>query len=49
MPATLNEKEVKTRWPVDEGLIAGTTKHVGNKFLSTDVPSVVRCRFKVGI
>ena len=28
-PDTLNEKAVKTRWPVAEGLIAGTTRQTG--------------------
>ena len=32
--ATLNEKEVKTRYPVEEGLTAGTTKQTGTKSLS---------------
>ena len=33
--ASRNEKEVKTKWPVEEGLVAGTTKQVGDKFLVT--------------
>ena len=27
--ATIGEKELKTNWPIEEGLIAGTTKQTG--------------------
>lgn len=30
-PATHNEKEIKTRYPITEGLTAGTTKQKGKK------------------
>ncbi len=48
--ATLNEKEIKTRWPVEQGLVAGTTKQRNeNKFLNTGVTSLVACKDKIGI
>lgn len=31
MPTTKGEKELKTDWPVEEGLTAGTTKQTGRK------------------
>ena len=48
--ATHNEKEVKTRYPVDEGLTAGTNKLEGR--VSNLVPeegSLVPQRSKVGL
>lgn len=27
--ATIGEKELRTNWPVEEGLVAGTTKQTG--------------------
>ena len=29
-PATVEEKELRTEYPIEEGLIAGTTRQVGN-------------------
>ncbi len=29
-PAEKGEKEIKTKWPIEKGLIAGTTKQIGN-------------------
>ena len=31
MANTIGEKELKTDWPVEEGLTAGTTKQTGDK------------------
>lgn len=31
--ATMKEKEVKTKWPVEVGTTAATTKQVGKKYL----------------
>ena len=47
--ATHNEKEVKTRYPVAEGLEAGTEKQTGFKFLNTNVKSLVASKDKVGL
>ena len=52
-PDTHNEKAVKTRWPIDEGLIAGTTRQTGERFLhatgldggTTNIP----CRNREGL
>lgn len=32
-PDTHNQKAVKTRWPVEEGLTGGTQRQVGARFL----------------
>lgn len=48
--ATHNEKEVKTEYPVEEGLTGGTQKQIGR--VSNLVPeesSVVAQREKVGL
>ena len=29
--ATIGEKEIRTDWPIEEGLIAGTTKQEGRQ------------------
>lgn len=48
--ATHNEKEVKTRYPVDEGLTAGTTKQTGNETtLEAEDFSQIPQRLKRGI
>jgi len=51
--ATIGEKEIKTDWPVEEGLIAGTTKQVGERFLVPEgingVTSIVENKEKVGL
>ncbi len=31
MANTKGEKELRTNWPIEEGLIAGTTTQTGNK------------------
>tara|TARA_Y100000310_G_scaffold336290_1_gene420413 strand:- start:786 stop:953 length:168 start_codon:yes stop_codon:yes gene_type:complete len=46
---THNEKAVKTRWPVEEGLEAGTNKQTGKRFLSPEVSSKVSSKDKVGL
>lgn len=52
-PDTMTEKAVKTRWPVTEGLTAGTTKQTGDKFLEPEgingVTSTVPSRYKKGL
>ena len=40
-PAQHDEKELQTRYPVEEGLILGTTKQVGKKFLHPEVKSLI--------
>ena len=30
-PAEKGEKEIKTKWPIEKGLIAGTTKQTGRQ------------------
>ena len=51
--ATHNEKEVKTKYPVEEGTTAGTTKQTGDKYLhpqgSLGVKSTVYSKDKVGL
>lgn len=48
--ATHNEKEVKTEYPVEEGLIAGTNKQTGRQMnLVAEEGSIVREIDKVGI
>ena len=50
MANTIKEKELKTDWPVEEGLTAGTTKQTGRKM--TLIPtegSIVPRRYKVGM
>ncbi len=42
-------KELKTKWPHEEGLVAGTTKQVGDKYLHAQVGSNVPRRDKIGI
>lgn len=49
-PATHNEKEIKTRWPVTEGIIAETTKQTGRKMtLTAEKGSNVPRREKAGM
>ena len=47
--ATHNEKEVKTDYPVEEGLVAGTTKQTGRQSFLIPEKSVVSKRKCVGI
>ena len=37
--ASRNEKEVRTEYPVVEGLIAGTTKQTKDRFLKPEFPT----------
>ena len=30
----IGQKEIRTEWPVEEGLTAGTTKQTGERFLN---------------
>jgi hypothetical protein len=49
-PATHNEKEVKTIYPVDKGLTAGTQTQEGREsILIAQEGSLVKERFKEGI
>jgi len=43
-PAEHDQKETQTRYPVVEGLIFGTTKRVGRKFLRAEEGSIVRVK-----
>ena len=49
----MSEKAVKTRWPVDEGLTAGTTKQTGKRALEPEgiggLKSTVPTRDKEGL
>jgi len=50
MANTYNQKELKTKWPITSGLIAGSTKQKGRR--STLVPergSLVPSRKKIGV
>lgn len=51
--ATLTEKEVKKRYPVEEGLTAGTTKQTKEKFLKPQgyngITTRVAARKKAGL
>lgn len=47
--ATHNEKEVKTKYPVEEGLIAGTTKQEGREMSLKPQYSHVPERLKKGL
>jgi len=47
--ATHNEKEVKTKWPVEIGTTAATTKQVGKKYLHPTDGTLVPKRLRVGI
>jgi hypothetical protein len=47
---TAGEKELKTNWPVEEGLVAGTTKQTGRKmYLIATEGSLVSQKDKIGI
>lgn len=47
--ATHNEKEVKTKYPVEEGLIAGTTKQENKEMLLKPKLSKITKRELVGM
>ena len=52
-PDEFNEKALRTEWPVDEGLTAGTTRQEGDKFLHPegihDTRSTVKSKDNVGL
>lgn len=41
MANTIGEKELKTKWPVEEGLTAGTQKQTGDRTLQPTETSTV--------
>jgi len=45
----LRRKEIKTKWPVEEGTDFGTTKQTGDKYLHPQLGSLVPRRLKVGL
>jgi hypothetical protein len=48
--ATTGEKEIKTDWPVEEGLVAGTTKQEGRvSNLVAQERSTVLERYRKGL
>tara|TARA_R100001480_G_scaffold130684_2_gene128117 strand:+ start:563 stop:730 length:168 start_codon:yes stop_codon:yes gene_type:complete len=48
-PAEIKQKEIKTEWPVEEGLTAGTQKQTGRTTnLVIQEQSLVPDRVKVG-
>ena len=49
MADTRNQAEVKTRYPVVEGLTAETTKQTGKKFLHPEEKTLIPGRLMVGI
>lgn len=50
MASTIGEKELKTAWPVESGLTAGTTKQAGrSSYLKATVSSKLREVDLVGI
>lgn len=49
MANTNREKELKTNWPVEEGLTARTTKQTGKKYLHAENRSVVESKDLLGI
>ncbi|NJO30853.1 MAG: hypothetical protein HC874_27345 [Richelia sp. SL_2_1] len=49
MASTAQQKEVKTRWPVEEGLTAGTTKQTGRVTNLVPEKSFVREEEKIGL
>lgn len=42
MPGSSGTKEIANRWPVEEGLTAGTTKQVGERYLKSQEKSLVK-------
>lgn len=48
-PATNGQKELKTKWPVVEGLTAATTKQVGKRYLTPTKSSLVSKNDKIGL
>ena len=48
-PDQYNEKGVKLRWPIEEGLTAGTTRQTGSKHLKPTRKSFIPDRKRVGL
>ena len=50
MANTLKEKELKTKWPITDGLIGGTTKQTGHiENLVPEEGTQVPTRYRKGI
>ena len=49
MANTPREKELKTSWPFEEGLTAGTTRQTGDPYLRPQESSKVESKDKAGI
>jgi hypothetical protein len=48
--ASVGEKEIKTNWPIEEGLTAGTTRQTGRSMgLEAEEGSNVPMRVRVGL
>ena len=47
--ATAGEKELKTKWPIEEGLEAGTQKQTGRKTHLEAEESIVRSKELTGV
>jgi hypothetical protein len=47
--ATRNEKEVRTKWPVVEGLTASTTKQTGQRWLKPEQKTKILRQNMLGI
>ena len=43
-PDGIGEKAIRTDWPVEEGLTAGSTKQTGEKFLHPQEASLLTSR-----
>lgn len=41
-PAEVGQKGIRTEWPVEEGLIAGTTKQTGARVLAVERESLIQ-------
>lgn len=48
-PGTMKERPVQTRWPVTEGLIAGTTRQKGTNLFLTPQKTLVGKKDKKGL
>ena len=49
MAYTAGQKELKTDWPIEDGIIAETTKQTGHVMSLVPEKSFVSQRYKVGI
>lgn len=47
-PDEVGQKAIKKKWPVTEGLTAGTTKQTGKKFLHATKKSLVTRNEHIG-